>query len=81
LKRALLVFNEQTERPQTRKILIVCSDFKDSFQELPSIPSDVEIITIGVLPDDNSVEKKLHTEKIEKFENVNSAIQYIFSTF
>lgn len=79
LNRALLVFSEE-EINTTKKILLVCSDFKDTHTNtFPVIPQDIEIIVVGVLPN-NQIEKKLH-HKVKRFENLGSAINYISSLF
>lgn len=79
LNRALLVFSEE-EINITKKILLVCSDFKDTrTNTFPTIPQDIEIIVVGVLPN-NQIEKKLH-HKVKRFENLGSAINYISSLF
>jgi hypothetical protein len=63
-----------------RKILLVLSDFKDTYhKELPHIPSDVEVIAVGVLSG-SSLESKLGV-KVRHFESLTAAIEFIASTF
>jgi len=66
--------------PKPRKILLLCTDFKDSFKKtLPTIPAGIEVICVGVLPN-VSIEQVLHC-KVHQFENLDAAIEYLLSTF
>ena len=45
-----------------------------------AVSQDIEIIAVGLLPE-NSLAEKLHTQNIKPFENLHSAIDYLFSQF
>lgn len=72
---ALLTFQEGKA---TRKILVLCTDGEDSRGQLPSVAQDIEVITVGLLPD-NQIEQALNTTNMRKFENLHSAIDYLYS--
>lgn len=79
IRHALVAFSEN-HSSHTRKILFLCTDYMDSFSELPSIPSDIEIISVGVLPAGQSVSDILHYNgTVRTFENQNAAIDYLLS--
>jgi hypothetical protein len=72
--------NKCQGRSNVRKVLLVCTDFEDSYKSnIPTIPSDIEVISIGILPD-TPLEQMLHTP-VKRFENLNAAIEYLSSTF
>lgn len=72
---ALLSFQEGKA---TRKILFLCTDGEDSRGQLPSIGSDIEVITVGLL-EENHLEHALNTNNVKHFENIHSAIEYLYS--
>lgn len=79
IRHALVAFSEN-HSSHTRKILFLCTDYMDSFSELPAIPGDVEIISVGVLPAGQSVSDILHYNgSVRTFENQNAAIDYLLS--
>lgn len=78
INHALTSFQEES-KGNTRKILLVCTDFQDSYKNIPPMPSGIEVISVGVLPD-APIEQILHTS-IKRFENLDAAIEYLSSTF
>lgn len=78
LQRSLLAFGESNS--ETRKILILQSDCDDTFKkDFPTIPQDIEVVVIGVLPD-KPLEKQFNT-KVARFENLNACLNSIYSSF
>lgn len=73
LKRAIACFQESDD---TRNILVLCTDGKDTYGGLPAVPHDIEIIAVGILPD-NHIEQALQTTNIKRFESLQSAIEYL----
>lgn len=79
IRHALVAFNEN-HNSGTRKILFLCTDYEDSYGNLPSIPSDVEVISVGMLRSGKSVNDLLqYNGTVHSFENVHAAIQYLYS--
>lgn len=79
IRHALVAFNENQDS-HTRKILFLSTDFEDSYGNLPAIPSDIELITVGVLPPGKSVSDLLqYNGTVRTFENPNAAINYLLS--
>lgn len=79
IRHALVAFNEN-QNSQTRKILFLSTDFEDTYGNLPAIPSDIELITVGVLPPGKSVSDLLqYNGTVRSFENIHAAIQYLLS--
>lgn len=78
LSHALLIFQEYPAN--TRKILCIATDYKNNGLSIPAIAPDIEVISIGTLPG-VAVEKILHTQNVKRFETIQTAIEYLLSTF
>jgi|GEM_PF-3977282 len=78
LSHALLIFNEA--KTPVRKILLLATDYKNNVHPIPAIHKDIEVISIGALPD-IPIEKKLQTENVHRFESFTTAIDFISSSF
>jgi PBP1b-binding outer membrane lipoprotein LpoB len=78
LSHSLLIFQEYQHN--TRKILLISTDYKNNGLPIPAIDPGIEIISVGTLPD-VLIEKILHTHNIKRFESMQTAIEYILSTY
>lgn len=78
LAHALLIFQEYPTN--TRKILCIATDYKNNGQTIPAIPADIEVINIGALPN-IPIEKILNTQNVKRFESIQTAFEFISSTY
>lgn len=76
ISRAVVSCQEQGEN--VRSILFLCTDGADTYRQLPTIPQSIEVITVGISPD-NRIEQTLNTSNIKRFENLQAAIDYLIS--
>lgn len=70
---SLLILNES--KLQSRKILIVASDFKNNGKPYPIVDNDIEVFTIGSV--NAPISKLLKTDNIRSFESFPSCFQTI----
>lgn len=68
----------QEEGENVRCVLFLCTDGADTYRQLPTVPQNIEIITVGISPD-NRIEQALNTSNIKRFENLQAAIDYLIS--
>lgn len=76
LSHALLVFQEA--KTASRKILLIATDYKNNVHPIPAIDKDIEVISIGALPN-VPIEKKLQTDNVKRFESYATALEFISS--
>lgn len=78
IKHSIACFQERTagvDNSKVRKVLLLCTDYKDSFSDIPALPPDIEVIAVSILPT-ATIEHILHT-KVQRFENLQAAIDFI----
>lgn len=78
LAHALLIFQEYPSN--TRKILCIATDYKNNGLPIPSISPNIEVINIGALSN-VPIEKILNTQNVKRFESVQTAFEFISSTY
>jgi len=78
LSHSLLIFQEYPHG--SRKILLLATDYKNNGLPMPAIDPDIEVMNIGALPN-IPIEKLLHTQNVKRFESLQTAIEFISSTF
>lgn len=76
ISRAVVSCQEQGDN--ARSILFLCTDGVDTYRQLPTVPQSIEIITVGISPD-NRIEQALNTSNLKRFENLQAAIDYLIS--
>lgn len=76
ISRAVVSCQEQGDN--VRSILFLCTDGADTYRQLPTVPQSIEIITVGISPD-NRIEQALNTSNLKRFENLQAAIDYLIS--
>ncbi|HEY1032902.1 MAG TPA: hypothetical protein VGD89_14090 [Flavipsychrobacter sp.] len=75
---AVTILQEHSGKQRIHKVLILCTDGLDSHRQLPTVPADIEVLAIGILPD-NQIEQVLHTSNVKRFESLHATLDFLTS--
>lgn len=76
LAHALVIFQEYPSN--TRKILCIATDYKNTGLSIPAIDPGIEVLNVGALQN-VPIEKILKTQNVKRFESMQTALAFITS--